>query len=142
MRKLIFLIINFLFVLIVFSQKIPAEKCYYPIFIEEFGYLNDFELNKETKIQLQNTFIIKVYDCLGELDISIFSKDSVLLENGHYCNASDTAIGNFTMYDENMNEIEIEKKFIKPQKDGIWYWYDKSGIILQKKYYKKGKELN
>lgn len=123
------------------SYSFP-EKEKYRIKIIDYGYTFIPQKINSTiwgRLDDKRLLKIKVKDYKGEMHLECFSKDSVLIEQGNYINSLELLVSYKYIVDGTSLRQRIGVvKYYEPLRNGVWNFYDSSGIIVLKKKYKEG----
>ncbi|MES2141134.1 MAG: hypothetical protein V4511_15615 [Bacteroidota bacterium] len=136
-----------IFLLVVLYQLncYSQDKCSFSVYVDECQLYQDFTKAPDSvELKLSGKKIAKLllYDCRGKMNLRIYNGNKLITE-GSYINATDTtiveSIGTNIITGEEKREFS---KVFKPQKDGIWLYYNNKGKFERKDIYQEGKLIN
>ncbi len=143
LNKILFMKVSFIIILGLICLSFSFfEKEKYRIKIADYGYtFIPQQVNATIWGRLDDTRLLKIYvkSYRGEMHIKCFSKDSVLIEQGNYINSLELLVSYKYVIDGTTLKQRISVvKYYQPLRNGVWDFYNSSGIIFLKKKYDAG----
>lgn len=118
------------------------RNCPKHIFIDKYEGIGEYNLVWDTTISDdREKFIVKqICDCDGKMRLWEYTiSDSTLLFEGSYVNGRDSTITFYwANFEEPFNDIPDTMTYSIPLRDGVWKYYDKSGVLVKTENYQKG----